>query len=109
MSEDETIHLASIDWQRGKWADFKGKYSREHTWHFAGGVKIKASDSPLMLPDGYRDSAHIDPEKMFVATVASSHMLCWLHLALGMQIEVLSYTDAAHGTLAAISEAPPVF
>jgi hypothetical protein len=31
MTEAQSEHLASIDWQRGKWADAKGKYSREHT------------------------------------------------------------------------------
>jgi hypothetical protein len=30
MMEAQSEHLASIDWQRGKWADAKGKYSREH-------------------------------------------------------------------------------
>jgi hypothetical protein len=31
MSEAQSEHLVSIDWRRGKWADAKGKYSREHT------------------------------------------------------------------------------
>ena len=38
----ETVHLATIDWQRGKWAGAKGKYSREHLWHLVGGAKLKA-------------------------------------------------------------------
>jgi hypothetical protein len=31
MMEAQSEYLACIDWQRGKWADAKGKYSREHT------------------------------------------------------------------------------
>jgi organic hydroperoxide reductase OsmC/OhrA len=46
----------------------------------------------------------IDPEKMFVATIASAHMLSWLHLAFGMGSEVLSYSDEAHGIMTELSE-----
>jgi organic hydroperoxide reductase OsmC/OhrA len=69
-------------------AQFPGKYSREHTWRFAGGAKLKASDSPLLTPEGYQDGAKLDPHKLFVATIASSHMLTWLHLALEIGIDV---------------------
>src|ERR1700683_1825378 len=77
MTEPQSEHLASIDWQRGKWADVKGKYSREHTSWLVGGAKIKASDAYFLLPEVYRDGAKVDPEKMFVATIASAHMLLW--------------------------------
>lgn len=75
MAEAQPVHLASVDWQRGKWADAKGTYSREHTWWLAGGAKLKASDAHFLLPEGYRDGAKVDPEKMFVATIASARML----------------------------------
>jgi hypothetical protein len=42
MKESESEHLASLDWRRGKWADAKGKYLREHTLQLIGGAKIKA-------------------------------------------------------------------
>jgi hypothetical protein len=77
MTEPQSEHLASIDWQRGKWADVKGKYSREHTSWLVGGAKIKASDAYFLLPEVYRDGAKVDPEKMFVATIASANMLLW--------------------------------
>jgi organic hydroperoxide reductase OsmC/OhrA len=51
-----------------------------------------------------RDSAKVDPEKMFVATVASAHMLTWLHLAFGMGSEGLTYSDEAHGVMTELSE-----
>src|SRR5882672_5872637 len=79
-----SVHPASIAWD-------VGRYSREHTWHFAGGAKLKASDSPFMLPEGYRDSARLDAEKLFVASVASSNMLYWLHIAFGMELDVTGY------------------
>jgi organic hydroperoxide reductase OsmC/OhrA len=98
-SAPETVHLATIDWQRGKWAGAKGKYSREHLWHLVGGAKLKASDSPAMLPKAFADRAVVNPENMFVAAVASAHMLSWLNVAFGMGIEVASYLDRAHGVL----------
>jgi organic hydroperoxide reductase OsmC/OhrA len=94
---------ATIDWARGKWSGAKGKYSREHTWMLEGGVKLRVSDSRSMLPDGYRDTIGVDPEKTFVATIAGAHMLSWLHIAFGMGIEVEAYHDAAVGILSELS------
>ena len=93
------MHLATIDWQRGKWAGAKRKYSREHLWHLVGGAKLKASDSPAMLPKAFADRVAVNPENMLVAAVASAHMLSWLNVAFGMRIEVASYLDRAHGVL----------
>lgn len=95
MTDPEALQLATIDWTRGKWSHVKGKYAREHTWHLAGGTKIKASDTDAMLPEGYRDKNKLNPENLFVATVASAHMLSWLHVAFQMGIEVESYRDPA--------------
>jgi hypothetical protein len=53
MVEAQSELLASIDWLRGKWADAKGKYSREHTWRLAGGAEFKASERRSVL--GERD------------------------------------------------------
>jgi hypothetical protein len=57
MTEPDAEHLATIDWTRGKWSHVKGKYAREHTWHLAGGTKLKATDAGALLPEGYRDKA----------------------------------------------------
>jgi hypothetical protein len=54
MSDSETVHVTTIEWSRGAWVHAEGKYSREHALHFAGGAKLKASDAPFMLPDGFR-------------------------------------------------------
>jgi organic hydroperoxide reductase OsmC/OhrA len=97
--QPEAVKLVIIDWQRGKWSSAKGKYSREHTWLLAGGVKLRVSDSDAMVPEAYRDGVRLDPKKMFVATIASAHMLSWLHLAFAMGAEVASYQDEAAGVL----------
>jgi organic hydroperoxide reductase OsmC/OhrA len=104
MTDPEAIQLATIDWTRGKWSHVKGKYAREHTWHLAGGTKLKATDTDAMLPEGYRDKIKLNPENLFVATVASAHMLSWLHVAFQMGIEVQTYRDPAAGVLTEISE-----
>jgi organic hydroperoxide reductase OsmC/OhrA len=98
MEEPVGDHLATIDWQRGAWSDKKGKYSRQHVW-VLGRTTLKATDSGAVVPAGYRDNAPIDPYNMFVATIASAHMLTWLHIAFGMEIEVERYIDRAHGVL----------
>jgi organic hydroperoxide reductase OsmC/OhrA len=99
----EAVHLATIEWQRGKWTGAKGKYSREHLWHLAGGTKLKASDSPALLPRGFTDRATVNPENMFVAAISSAHMLSWLNVAFGTGMEVASYVDRAHGIMSEIA------
>lgn len=71
--------------------------------HLAGGAKLKASDSPALLPKGFADRAAINPENMLVAAVSSAHMLSWLNVAFGMGIEGVSYLDRAHGVLSEVN------
>lgn len=94
---------ATLEWSRGKWSSIKGKYSREHLCVLEGGVRLRVTDSWMLLPEGYRDGARVDPEKMFVASIASAHMLSWLHLAFSYGIEVESYHDTAVGVLGEVS------
>jgi organic hydroperoxide reductase OsmC/OhrA len=98
----EPIHLATIDWQRGKWSAARGKYSREHLWHFAEGLSLKVSDA--IAPAAYRNGARLDPLKAFVAMISSAHMLAFLHAAFSHEAEVERYLDAAEGVLAEDSE-----
>jgi organic hydroperoxide reductase OsmC/OhrA len=99
---DEAIHLATIDWTRGKWSGTRGKYAREHVWHFAGRLSVKVSDA--LAPAGYRDAARLDPLKSYVATIASAHMLAWLHAAFSHEVEVESYLDKSEGVLSALPD-----
>ena len=100
--DDGPIHLVTVDWSRGKWSGTAGKYSREHVWHFGGRLDLKVTDA--LAPAAYRDSARLDPLKSFVATVASAHMLSWLHVAFSHGAEVESYLDMAEGVLAKLPD-----
>jgi len=103
MTDPEAVQLATIDWTRGKWSHVKGKYAREHTWHLAGGTTLKATNTAAMLPEGYRDRHKLNPENLFVATVASAPMLSWLHVAFQMGVEVETYRDRPCRTFVAKS------
>ena len=102
VAGDERIHLVTVDWSRGKWSGVLGKYSREHVWHFAGKLNLKVTDE--LAPMAYRDSVRLDPLKSFVATVASAHMLAWLHAAFSHGVEVERYLDAAEGVLSILPD-----
>jgi organic hydroperoxide reductase OsmC/OhrA len=99
---DERIHLVTIDWKRGKWSGTRGKYSREHEWHFAGRLSLKVTDA--LTPAAYRDAARMDALKSYVATISSAHMLAWLHAAFSHEVEVESYLDMAEGVVSSLPE-----
>jgi organic hydroperoxide reductase OsmC/OhrA len=92
-------HKATISWAR-KGADFlKGKYSREHSWTFDGGITLAASASPSNVPEPYSNPDYVDPEEAFVAAVSSCHMLSFLYLAYKSGFQVDSYYDEAVGVM----------
>ena len=92
-------HKAIIQWTCTGPDFLKGKFSREHTWTFDGGVTVPASASPAVVPAPWSSAAAVDPEEAFVASLASCHMLTfvWLASRAGFQIE--SYRDEAIGTM----------
>jgi organic hydroperoxide reductase OsmC/OhrA len=92
-------HKASVRWERNSPDFLKGKYSREHTWTFDGGVTVPASSSPSAVPVPYSNPANVDPEEAFVAAVSSCHMLSYLYLAYREGFQVDSYEDAAVGVM----------
>lgn len=92
-------HKAIITWNRTS-ADFlSGKYSREHTWNFDGGLSIPASPSPSVVPAPFSNAANVDPEEAFVASVSSCHMLTFLYIAAKKGFQVDSYRDEAVGLM----------
>jgi len=92
-------YKATIKWQR-KSPDFvQGKYSREHTWTFDGGVTIGASASPHVVPVPWSNPALIDPEEAFVGAISSCHMLTFLFLAAKRGFQIDSYEDEAVGLM----------
>ena len=90
-------HKATIQWQRTSPDFLKGKYSREHTWSFDGGVTVPASASPSVVPVPYSNPAGVDPEEAFVASLSSCHMLTFVYLAQRQGFQVDSYSDEAVG------------
>jgi organic hydroperoxide reductase OsmC/OhrA len=92
-------HRAVIRWKRTGPDFLSGKYSREHTWSFDGGLTVPASPSPSVVPVPYANPAAVDPEEAFVAAVASCHMLTYLFLAQRGGFQVESYEDEAVGVM----------
>ena len=92
-------HKANISWKLEGTEFLKGRYSREHTWSFDGGLTIPASPSPTVVPKPWSNPAHVDPEEAFVASVASCHMLWLLDVAIGAGFEVISYEDTPNGIM----------
>lgn len=94
-------YIAIISWKRtAEPADFlKGKYSREHTWSFDGGMTVQASPSSV-VPVPWSNPAFVDPEEAFVAAVSSCHMLTFVFIAGRRGFQVDSYDDRAVGAMA---------
>ena len=92
-------HKATITWQRKDPGFLTGKYSREHTWIFDGGMSVPASPSPSVVPPPWSNPAHVDPEEAFVASVSSCHMLTFLYLASKQGFQLDRYQDEAVGVM----------
>lgn len=93
-------HTALLQWQRGADESFTDqRYSRRHTLRFDGGAVLAASSSPSVVPLPMSDAAAVDPEEMFVAALASCHMLWFLSLAAAAGHVVDHYEDAAVGSM----------
>ena len=92
-------HKATISWICTSPDFLGGKYSREHTWTFDGGLTVPASPSPSVFPVPCSNPAHIDPEEAFVAAISSCHMLTFLLLACQQGFRVDSYRDEAVGLM----------
>src|SRR4051812_42090310 len=92
-------HKATIRWSLNGPDFLKGKYSREHTWTFDGGVTVPASSSPSVVPAPWSNPANVDPEESFVASISSCHMLTFVWLASREGFQTDSYEDEAVGLM----------
>lgn len=89
MNENRsTVHRARLSW------DADRDDIRAHTVELAGQT-LSASSAPQLGGD----PAKADPEEMFVASLASCHMLWFLALARAEAIRVTSYEDSPEGTM----------
>lgn len=90
-----------VSWKRNiDEAFLDNKYSRSHTWTFDGGIELRASSSPHVVPVPMSNEVAVDPEEAFVASLSSCHMLWFLSLAVENNYIVESYEDNAEGVLA---------
>jgi len=87
-SEAASVHRARLSWNPDR------DDVRAHTVQLAGQT---LSASSAGRSGGDRDKA--DPEQMFVASLASCHMLWFLALARAEGVRVTSYEDSPEGTM----------
>ena len=93
-------YTAELEWSRNA-QDFLGiTYSRRHLVRFDGGVDMPGSSSPHVVPVPMSDVSAVDPEEMFVASLASCHMLWFLSIAAARKFCVDRYADHAVGVMA---------
>ena len=92
-----TEHRATIRWMLDSDAFLKGRYTREHTWTFDGGVTVPASSAPTSVRPPMSNPANVDPEEAYVAAISSCHMLSFLYEAYRAGVEVTAYEDEAIG------------
>lgn len=98
-------YKVKISWKKKDEEKFTdNKYSRVHRWIFDGGIELKASSSPHVVPLPMSDESAVDPEEAFIASLSSCHMLWFLSIAAGKQYVVENYTDNAEGILAKDSD-----
>lgn len=91
---------ATVRWARDGGAKFvDNRYSRLHEWAFDGGVTVRASSSPSVVPAPLSAIDAVDPEEALVASASSCHMLYFLFFAAKRGFVVDSYVDSAVGEL----------
>ncbi len=96
-----SVYTAGIAWERGEQRFVDNRYSRRHEASFDGGVNVAMSSSPKVVRVPFSDPTAVDPEELFVASLASCHMLWFLSIAAAAGFCVDSYRDAAEGEMAA--------
>jgi organic hydroperoxide reductase OsmC/OhrA len=93
-------YFSTVKWRRDSDEQYvDNKYSRAHEWSFDGGLTVKASSSPHVVPLPYSVERNVDPEEAFVASLSSCHMLFFLSIAAKRRYIVDSYIDNAVGIM----------
>lgn len=93
-------HTAVVEWSRVDGEPFvDNRYSRRHAATFDGGAAVVLSASPHVVPVPYSDPTAVDPEELFVTSLASCHMLWFLSFAAKAGLVVDRYRDSASAFL----------
>src|SRR4249919_1057900 len=91
---------ARVTWSRQNAEKFTdNRYSRAHEWSFDGGITVRASSSPSVVPLPLSAADAVDPEEALVASVSSCHMLYFLFFAAKKGFVIDRYDDEAFGVL----------
>ena len=91
---------ARVRWTRDPAAKFTdNRYSRAHEWSFDGGITVRASSSPSVVPVPLSATDAVDPEEALVASASSCHMLYFLFFAAKRGFVIDRYDDEAFGVL----------
>jgi organic hydroperoxide reductase OsmC/OhrA len=91
---------ARVTWSRQGTEKFTdNRYSRVHEWSFDGGITLRASSSPSVVPLPLSAADAVDPEEALVASASSCHMLYFLFFAAKKGFVVDRYEDEAFGVL----------
>lgn len=102
-------HEAHVTWSRGGAPFTDGQYSRRHEWTFDGGVTVRASSSPAVVPLPFSAPDAVDPEEALVASASSCHMLWFLSLAAQRGLVVDTYADEAFGVIERVARGKLAF
>ena len=93
------MHTATVVWERGGEPFLDRRYSRRHLIRFDGGAEVPGSASPTVVRPPLSDPAAVDPEELFIASLASCHMLWFLDIVSREGFRVDRYEDAAEGVM----------
>lgn len=93
------LYSATVHWQRGGQVYTDRAYSRAHDLIFDGGVTVPGSPAPSVVKPPLSRADAVDPEEMFVAALASCHMLFFLDLASRRGFRIDDYRDDAEGVM----------
>ena len=89
-----------VRWNRQSSEKFTdNRYSRAHEWTFDGGITVRASSSPSVVPLPLSAADAVDPEEALVASASSCHMLYFLFFAAKKGLVIDRYDDEAFGVL----------
>ncbi|MCL6218715.1 OsmC family protein [Zunongwangia pacifica] len=90
-------YTINLNWTGNKGIGTKSykDYDRDYTFHAKGKTPIQGSSDPAFLgnPELY------NPEELLLASIASCHMLWYLHLCASNKIIVLGYEDRPEGKM----------
>jgi len=90
---NDSFH-AQIQWSRDSDTPLE-RFSRDHKISFPGKISLDASSAP-----GYKgNAAFVNPEELFVSSIASCQMLTYVYLCSRNKMDIISYKDEAEGFL----------